>query len=46
MVRGGAWGLEGWRVAAQGNRRGGVALDWCGDWLVVVHGKRNTKSVG
>jgi hypothetical protein len=36
----------GWRgVAAQGDRRGGVALGWCGDWLVVALRKRNTKSV-
>jgi 23S rRNA G2069 N7-methylase RlmK/C1962 C5-methylase RlmI len=36
----------GWRgVVAQGDQRGGVALDWCGDWLVVALGKRNTKSV-
>jgi hypothetical protein len=46
-TRGDAWGSEGWRVAAQGDRRGGVALGWCGqcgDWLVVALGKRNTKS--
>jgi hypothetical protein len=46
-VRGGGWrcmGIGG--VAAQGNQRGGVALGWCGDWLVVALGKRNMKSVG
>jgi hypothetical protein len=43
---GGAWVSEGWRVAAQGDQRGGIALDWCGDWLVVVLRKRNMKSVG
>jgi hypothetical protein len=49
MARGSAWGSEGWQVAAQGDRRGGVALDWCGrcgDWLVVTLRKRNTKCVG
>jgi hypothetical protein len=40
------WGSEGWRVVAQGDLRGGVALGWCRDWLVVALGKRNTKSVG
>jgi hypothetical protein len=46
-VRGGSWRHVGIRgVAAQGDRRGGVALDWYGDWLVVTLRKRNTKSVG
>jgi hypothetical protein len=46
-ARGSGWrhvGIGG--VAAQGDWRGGVALDWCGDWLVVALRKRNTKSVG
>jgi hypothetical protein len=47
MARGGTWRHVGIRgVATQGDRRGGVALDWCGDWLVVALRKRNTKSVG
>jgi hypothetical protein len=37
---------KGRRVAARGDRRGGVVLDWCEDWLVVALKKRNTKSVG
>jgi hypothetical protein len=45
-VGGGAWVSEGWRVAAQGDRRCGIAPDWCGDWLVVALRKRNMKSVG
>jgi hypothetical protein len=47
MVRGGTWRRVGiGAVAAQGDQRGGVTLSWCGDWLVVALGKRNTKSVG
>jgi hypothetical protein len=45
-TRGGAWGSEGWWVVAQGDRRGGVVFDRCGNWLVATLGKRNTKSVG
>jgi hypothetical protein len=43
---GGMWGSEGWWVAAQGDRRGGIVLSWCGNWLVDALRKRNTKSVG
>jgi hypothetical protein len=43
---GDVWGSEGWWVATQGDRRGGITLGWCGDWLVVALGKRNMKSVG